>query len=127
MTHDFFAACRARLDAVALLRADQIPRTQIAAGFDYDSWTQIEQTGYLNVKRLKNPRGAFRPFKDPSCKFHTFVFDWMPSITPKYVVLVDVGESVPAGLNETKYPVIRYRTWLSPFSHDVRILENTCR
>src|SRR5206468_2472443 len=50
-THDYYAMGRARLAAASALMASGVPRTQITAGLEYDGWTQIEKTGYMNNEK----------------------------------------------------------------------------
>ncbi len=64
-THDLFAFERARLEAAEKVTAAGIPRTQLNAGFEYDAWTQLEQTGYMNEPTLLNPPGAYKVVPPP--------------------------------------------------------------
>ena len=119
-THDWFAWHRARLAAIAELRAAAIPRTAIEGGFEYDGWTEVETTGYLNDGRIKIPPGAFQPH--PSfpkiaalCKDDfPLVF---PAIHPQYTIAYG-----PAPCRApTNFPPVHYVAWLPPFRRTIYV------
>jgi hypothetical protein len=119
-THTLFAWHRARFAAIQELRSAGIPPTEIQAGFEYDGWTQIEQSGHVNNKRVKNPPGAYQPPRtkaDPQnlCAYNFLA--WAPSLHPKYAV--DFGPA--ACFLPSKFPPVNYTAWLPPFHRTVYI------
>jgi hypothetical protein len=60
--HDNFVMNRARLSATKELLQAGIPRREIRAGFEYDAWTELELSGYVNDETIRLPVGSFHPF-----------------------------------------------------------------
>lgn len=60
-TQDLWSLARARVTATKKLEEAGIPRTAIDAGEEYNGWTQLLTTGYMNDRWVKNPPGAYRP------------------------------------------------------------------
>jgi hypothetical protein len=119
-THDWFALNRARVAAVAQIRASGVPVTSIQGGFDYDGWTQIEAAGYINDARLRNPANAYQvnlsPLQLPErCRLN--FAEYTPAIHPEYFVVFEPMTC----LTSSKYPSVRYRTWLPPFQRNIYI------
>jgi hypothetical protein len=119
-THDWFALNRARVTAVARIRASGVPATSIQGGFDYDGWTQIEAAGYINDARLRNPANAYQvnlsPLQLPErCRLN--FAEYTPAIHPEYFVVFEPMTC----LAPSKYPPVSYRTWLPPFRREVYI------
>lgn len=105
--HDYIASSRARLEAADHLRAAEVPRSQIRAGFEYDGWTQIELTGNLAPKK--------RSSSLPKCSY------WWesdsPSITGKYELSYD-----KTCFSESEFPAVEYQTWLPPHHQNIYTL-----
>ena len=137
-THDRFAEARARLAAAEELRAAGVDRSQIHAGFEYDGWTQVELSGYVNEPRLR-PVSAYHPNRlppglrdlHPSDQYpwrselglekncYTWFSVYTPSIHARYVLA-----SKPAYcFADSHFPAVQYRTWLSPKQNAVYISE----
>jgi hypothetical protein len=119
-THDWFALNRTRAAAVAKIHASDVPVTSIQGGFDYDGWTQLQAAGYINDDRLGNPANSYHPNLDslklaPKCRLNFAPFT--PAITPQYFVVF----KPMACLEPSKYPPIRYLTWLPPFQREIYI------
>lgn len=113
-----FATARARLLAVDLLRARGIPRTAIAAGFDFDGWTQLEAEGYINDSRLRLPPGAYRgDVSRGNWPENVPYWSKTPAVRPMYFVVV--GRL--AGFTDTELPPVTFTTWLPPFRRAVFI------
>jgi hypothetical protein len=109
---------RAILKAANMLRSVGIPRTQITAGFEYDSETQLDATGYVNETKLQVPVGAYHPYVPLPGLPRDFVdLSYTPSIVPKYFIL----DAPNADLAPTKYPPVRYTTLLPPFRRTIDI------
>jgi hypothetical protein len=120
-THDWFAWQRARLAAIAELRATGLPRIHIQGGYEYDGWTELEAAGYINDARIRIPPGAYHPNDHApnvpkACQFY-FV-DKTPMIRPDYTVAF--VRPMPC-LIASKYPPVEYRAWLPPFQRTVYI------
>jgi hypothetical protein len=119
-THTLFAWHRARFAAIQELRAAGIPPTEIQAGFEYDGWTQLQQSGYVNNKDIKNPPRAYQPPRtkaDPKnlCAYNFLA--WAPSLHPRYAV--DFGPA--ACFEPSHFQPVRYTAWLPPFHRFVSI------
>jgi hypothetical protein len=120
-THDLFALNRARV-AVNEVRATGVQKNAVQAGFEYDGWTEIDQTGYVNESKIAYPSNAFhinhqdlrRP---PDCRLG---FDpYTPALHPRYIVVL----SPVWCLQQSRFTPVHYQAWLPPFSRDVYIQE----
>jgi hypothetical protein len=121
-THDLFAWHRAELAALDEIRASGVPRTEIQGGYEYDGWTQIEASGYINDPRLKVPAGAYHPYTRPQalpddCRFE--FTPYTPAIQPKFSTIFPKTWC----LAPSKFPPVSYRTWLPPFKGTIYIQE----
>jgi hypothetical protein len=120
-THDWFACYRARLAAVNEIRSSGVPRNEIQGGFEYDGWTQIEDGGYINDRKLIVTAGAYDANSDPEpvaadCKFD--FAPYTPLIHPKFSIAFP--EKMWC-LNSSTYPPIHYRTWLPPYNRTIYV------
>ena len=110
-THDYLAACRARLQAATAVTAAGIPRMHVSAGLEYDGWTQLEQTG-----RIPSPaeQEAASPRRYPVSPPYWY---WAktPAVDPVYVV----AYSPVAGLMDSQFPPVEFTAWLPPFHRRV--------
>jgi hypothetical protein len=113
VTHDEFAATRARLRAADALTDRGIPRTAITAGVDYDAWTQLQQVGYVNDARIVNPPNVFVPHPRlvPVGRTDYWFWEWAPLVRPDYFV-VDTQQQDLENIPSLTFP---YRAWLPPF------------
>jgi len=114
-THDWFAWYRAGVTAANEIRATGVPRTEIQGGFEYDSWTQIEDGGHINDPRLVVPSGAYHPVTRPQSVPDACGLDFAPltpAVHPEFslVFAKKIGCLAPSA-----FPPVRYRTWLPPF------------
>lgn len=118
-THDHLALLRAIQTAATRLTAAGVPRTQILAGFEFDAWTQLQQTGYYNDARIEKPVGAFRPRTGPPFPIASayWFYHNTPSVTFRYFVVL----SPQQGLLHTRFAPVTYTTWLPPFHRKVWI------
>jgi hypothetical protein len=105
--HDVLAASRAALEAADELRTAGVPRTEIRAGFQYDAWTQIEQTGYLLPKQPWHT--------PPEC------VSWWDKYTPAIHGRYQLSYS-PSCFPESEFSPVEYRTWLAPHQQKIYIL-----
>lgn len=120
-THTVFAWHRARFAAIQELRAAGIPPTQFQAGFEYDGWTQIQATGYVNNKAIRNPPNAYHPpkikrdYSNP-CQYNFLT--WAPALKPLYAV----GFGPRNCYLPSSFPSVHYTAWLPPFHRSIQIL-----
>ena len=108
LTHDYLAACRARLAAANHVVASGIPRNHVSAGLEYDGWTQLELTGRVATER-DAPKRQYRiptPY---------WFWDKTPDVTPEYVVTY----ARVKGLADSQFPPVPYTAWLPPFRRQV--------
>ena len=110
-THDLFAETRARNAAAEQLRAAGVPRSEFRGGFDYDGWTELEITGYVNSPRVILPAGYFRPFNPEAKALCRYVQDELtPDIHPRFGLSYSPSACYPL----SQFPAINYSTWLGP-------------
>jgi Dolichyl-phosphate-mannose-protein mannosyltransferase len=107
-TQDNLALAAARRAAVNRLEAAGVPSTQIAAGFEYDFYTQLQQEGHINRYGILNPPHAFDPSRGyvPALKCR-YRIEWAPHVDTKH----------------TQFGVIDYISWLPPFHRRIFIDE----
>lgn len=118
-THDWFAWQRARVAAMNEVLASGVPRTAIEGEIDLDGWTQI-QNGYINHPGLRVPANAWHRYPKSDPRIEPCLWDvmhWTPSVVPKF----SVGFDPEPCFIPTDYSPVRYRSWLPPFNHAVRI------
>ncbi|MGH9596153.1 MAG: hypothetical protein ACRD3K_05095, partial [Edaphobacter sp.] len=120
-THDLFAYDRARLKAANEISAAGVPRTAIEGGFEYDGWTQLEQTGYVNHPEIA-PADLYHPWVppdiSPSCL--GWFRQYTPSIHPPFHLWFTPGRCY----RQSHFAPIVYETWLPPGKQTIYILEN---
>jgi Dolichyl-phosphate-mannose-protein mannosyltransferase len=119
-THDMFAFERARIDATEKITAAGIPRTQLDAGFEYDAWTQLEQTSYVNEPRLLNPPGAYHAL--PPANLPVSCIGWFADYTPSIRPVLHLSRSPDGCYKESQFASVSYRTWLPSGQQRIYIL-----
>jgi hypothetical protein len=110
--HDLFAMERARLTAASHLLSAGVPRTAFYGGFEYDGWTQIDNSGYVLSAEINLPPGLRVP---PSwitgAKPCNYQFARMfVAIHPSFALSYDPA----ACQGPSRFPPVAYRTWLPP-------------
>jgi hypothetical protein len=116
-THDYFSCSRARLTAARELLDRKIADTQITAGLEFDGWTQIKRSGYINDSRIIIPARAFASQdgrKYPLAEPYWF-WSFTPVLQPEYFVVL----SPQSELTAFNIPPVAYSTWLPPFRRQV--------
>jgi len=99
-THDNLALAEARHAAVERLESHGIPRTQIAAGFEYDFYTQLEEMGHVNKYGITSPSNAFNPLQG-----------YTPALKCLYrLEYPRAAETIPSS-----FGAVDYIAWLPPF------------
>jgi hypothetical protein len=121
-THDMFAFQRARVTAATEITATGIPRTSLEAGFEYDAWTQLEQSGYVNEPKIVNPSDAYHawvpPNVPPAC------LGWFRSYAPSVHPLLHLFNAPDNCYEPSRFPPVVYETWLPPRQRAIYILES---
>ena len=108
--HDEFADTRTRLQAIALLQQQGVPRDRITSKWVIDGWEQIERAGSINTSRIRVPTDAYRadvPYDYPDPKFR----DHFPALRPDYMV-VDEREITPGDSGD--FPRFPFTAWWRP-------------
>ncbi len=105
-TQDNLALARDRRAAVDRLEAAGVPSTEIAAGFEYDFYTQLEQAGHINRYGIRNPPHAFNEFQG-----------YAPTLKPRY--RVEFGPDADTAVS--RFGTVDYISWLPPFRRRVYI------
>lgn len=109
---------RAIVKAADMLRADNIPRTAISAGPEYDSETQLDATGYIDNPQMKAPAGAYRASVPPSgLPADSWQLMYTPAVAPRYFIV----ESPRPDLAMSKYAPVEYRVFVPPFRRSIYI------
>ncbi len=89
-THDAYAVARARLAAANEIRAAGIPRTEIQAGFEHDSWPDADRVlaGKMNFELLTTPAGAWHrmPPLDPNDECAYWFRNHVPEVHGHYIL-----------------------------------------
>jgi hypothetical protein len=115
--HDFYAMERARVTAANQLLAAGVPRTAFYGGFEYDSWTQVDQWGYVRSLRLNLPPGP-QPTWTIATKPCGYIFARMfIAIQPRYALSFDQL----ACQGPSSFAPVKYRTWLPPRTGSIYI------
>jgi hypothetical protein len=110
-THDLFALTRARLAAANEIRASGVPRSEFRAGFEYDGWTQIELTGYVNEPRMHLPVGAYKPWTAPTDVAPECVY-WFESFSPAIHARYELSNEPNLCGPSVDFAPVPYRGWL---------------
>ena len=108
--HDEFADTRTRLEAIALLQRQGVPRERITSKWVIDGWEQIERMGFINDPRIQVPADAYRadvPYDYPDPKFR----DQFPTLRPDFMV-VDEREVTPGQSGD--FPRFSFTAWWRP-------------
>ena len=110
-THDLFALFRARLALTDQLRSAGVPRTAIDAGFEYDGWNQIEETGFINDPQIHLPPGVH--FSFPKTSFDVCrpsMLGYFSALSVRYGVSYKPTDCLGAA----EFAPVTARTWLGP-------------
>lgn len=119
--HDFFAMQRARIQATQELMAAGLPRSAFFAGWEYDGWTQVDATGWVNSPYMNTPQGfsAKMPIvthmKVTPC--HSGWARNFPSVHPLFALSFD---DVSCG-GPSVFAPVPYRSWLPPYGAKIYI------
>jgi hypothetical protein len=118
-SHDFFAMTRARVAAMAEVRAAGVPDTAIDGGAEINMWTYTDRFGYFNDPKIRNPKGAYSPVEhigNGNCRAEWH--DLMPQLHSQYgLVFAPQDCAGPAG-----FAPIPYQTWLPPHGRQIYVV-----
>jgi Dolichyl-phosphate-mannose-protein mannosyltransferase len=116
--HDLYAALRARVAAADELVAAGVSRDRFYAGYEYDGWTQMDITGYLNDNRVRLPANAYHPTPPQTAPAicQAWFADHTPSIHANYILTLD-----PTCYTPSNFAPIPYFTWLAPHQHTIYV------
>ncbi|HXC50481.1 MAG TPA: hypothetical protein VN634_06355 [Candidatus Limnocylindrales bacterium] len=119
ITHDMFAALRARREAFDQLRARGVPATSICGGFEIDGLTQIDAAGFVAHPAVRRPpevRASYRRRTDLALPF--WFLNHAPSIQPRWWITL----SPVSGFLEEDLPVVEYVRWLPPGHNRIHVI-----
>ena len=105
-TRDLLALARARVQAINMLRDAGVAPTAIAAGLEYDCWTQLHRQRQVNWVYASNRTVLFRP---------------QLGLAPALWCLYRVEYLPAADTQRSEFPPIRYTSWLPPFHRTIYI------
>jgi hypothetical protein len=105
-TQSLIALQRARNHALNMLRAKGVSPTEIAAGFEYDMWTQLNSGGWFNHYGITNP---------------THPFEWDKGITFLLLPVYRIEHGLTPRTEPSEFPPINYTAWLPPFHRTIYI------
>ncbi len=120
-THDMFAMYRGYLAAFQEVRSSGVPATAISGSWENDGWTELETVGYMNERRIRNPRGAYvyQPVTIFPAGCGGNSLDRIPAVKPVYALSFD-----PAECNgQAGFPPVVYSTWLAPHINSIYIVK----
>lgn len=103
VTHDYASAQRARIQAAGILQQRGISRSHISCGLEYDAWTQLEQSGKINVQ-------FDAPFEFNSTN-RFWLWQFLPGLEPDYVVLNQKMDST----SNADLVTVPFTNWFPPF------------
>ncbi|MGA2439430.1 MAG: hypothetical protein ABSH08_00600 [Tepidisphaeraceae bacterium] len=105
-THDNLALAAARRAAIDRLESHGVPRIQIAAGFEYDFYTQLQEMGHVNRYGITNPPHAFNELQ---------------GYTPALKCLYRLEWCRAADTMPSPFGTVDYIAWLPPFHRIIYI------
>jgi hypothetical protein len=120
-THDLFSTYRGYLAAFQEVRSAGVPATSVSGSWENDGWTELETVGYMNERRISNPRGAYvyQPVTIFPAGCNANSLDRIPAVKPIYALSFD-----PAECNgQADFPPVIYHTWLPPHINPIYIVK----
>lgn len=112
LMHDYDALLAAVDAQGRVLIASGVRRNQIAGGFEYDFWTQLQEVGYINDPRIENPPGAYHP-EAPGYGFSTSysLSKHTPVVRPEFAIVPQLHPH----LGKQVVAPRPFGCWLPPF------------
>lgn len=105
-TRDFWALAEARVIATRRLELAGVMRNTIDAGFEYNAWTELMNSGRINSRWVRNPPGSYNPN-----------FSQTPSVVPLY----RLEYALTPETSPSEFGSVPYFSVLPPFRKRVRI------
>jgi hypothetical protein len=106
--HDVMAMYRARGAAVSEVLANGIPATSVSGGWDYDGWTELQNSSHIIDPRMRVPPGFILPkpthYGLADCK--PFYCGMFPHVVPYYTISFRPDPSIG-----NAFGPVDYRTW----------------
>ena len=108
--HDLFVVQRAKVEAANEVLRAGFQRADVAAGLEYDTWTQLLITGYVTDYRIEKRLPGALPSRvpDPTKRCQTEYVSLIPSLDPKYYLSYD--PRICSG--SSPFSPVVYETWL---------------
>jgi hypothetical protein len=109
--HDLYARDRAVLAITNEVLSTGVTRSEIRGGFEYDAWTELENSRYVNEPRLMVPAGAYKlhPLrKDLSPACQSWFVDLMPSLNIHYALAYDQSTCYET----SSFAPVSFQAWL---------------
>jgi hypothetical protein len=122
LTHDGFAMLRARLNAANEVRAAGVPAAAIDAGWEYNSWTELNLTGHLESGGMRLPAGVQHevpPLPHLTCRPQ--MWNHAPLLRPSYALSYDPH----ACSGESAFAPVTYEEWLGPRKVPIYVVKVT--
>ncbi len=117
--HDVFVAYRSSLRLIGEVRAAGVPRSTIDGGWEYNSYTQILEDGYVRQPGARLPDGrrvqvSPGTFAGPCSRD---IPEWTPGVHPLYTVANPASgcAAVPG------FASVAYTAWLPPFHREAYV------
>jgi hypothetical protein len=123
-THDLFAFYRARAAAADEIISTGLPRTELEGGFEYDGWTQLEQTGYVNESRIVIPQNTYVKWISPDVPNPTICIGWFRKYSPSVHPHLHLSQSPGICYLPSQFAPVVYKTWLPVKQQAIYILRS---
>jgi hypothetical protein len=111
-THDAFAMLQGRLDAAEEVRSAGVPAGAIDAGWEYNSWTELQMVGHLQSRGMRVHGGVEMPddpeFPQLTCRPQ--MWNHAPALRPQYALSFDPDECS----GRSAFQPVTYHEWLPP-------------
>lgn len=118
-THDAFAMFRGWSEAAEEVRQSGVPRTAIDASWVYNSWTELENVGYLQWPSARYPAGVQVVAPQlPQITCQPQMWKFSPQLRPQYTLSFD--PNLCSGLSS--FPPVQYHEWMGPRTVTIYIL-----
>ncbi|WP_353071743.1 glycosyltransferase family 39 protein [Tunturiibacter gelidoferens] len=109
--HDLYARDRAVLAITNEVLSTGVTKSEIRAGFEYDAWTELENSRYVNDSRLMVPTGAYKthPMRQglsPACQ--SWFSGLMPSLNIHYALAYDQSTCYET----SSFAPVSFQSWL---------------
>jgi len=118
-TYDNFGAYRAKLTAIAELRAAGIPDVAIDAGFEHNALLQVERFGFIKDEPQRNPLPVQFASIPEQCR------PTLVELTPVMIPGYRLSRDPEACGGASRFAPIRYRGWLGIHTSTLYIVNSS--